>query len=72
MKYPEYCNSIIDVTKTSYYADNAKKTDCTKTLRMAFDDCFKGYIYGEIYVVFPEEIPLIKSLYFPDGKYLIQ
>ncbi len=43
MKYPEFCNNIIDVTKPPYNADNTGKTDCTKVLRQILDDVLKGY-----------------------------
>ncbi|MBO4262750.1 MAG: hypothetical protein J5903_03085 [Clostridia bacterium] len=46
MKYPEFCKSVIDVTKPPYNADNTGKTDCTKALRRAIDDCLRGYITG--------------------------
>lgn len=46
MKYPEFCKNVIDVTKPPYNADNTGKTDCTKALRKAIDDCLRGYITG--------------------------
>ena len=45
MKYPYFKTSnVIDVTKPPYNADNTGKTDCTKALRQAIDDCLQGYI----------------------------
>jgi len=44
MKYPEYCKNVIDVTKAPYFADNTGKTDCTKAIIKAIDDCVVGYI----------------------------
>ena len=46
MRYPDFCNNIIDVTKAPYFADNSGKTDCTAALRQAFDDCLCGYVSG--------------------------
>lgn len=46
MKYPIESTTIIDVTKPPYNADNTGKTDCTKALRQAIDDCLAGYITG--------------------------
>ncbi len=102
MKYPEFCTSVVDVTKAPYFADNTGKTDCTAALRLAIDDCLRGYIDGieevrrklvalhekyggnvyvgaeagkyidgEIFVTGPEEPPLVRSLYFPQGTYLV-
>ncbi|MBQ3489150.1 MAG: hypothetical protein IJA86_00990, partial [Clostridia bacterium] len=45
MKYPIFSTSnVIDVTKPPYNADNTGKTDCTKVLQQAINDCLQGYI----------------------------
>ena len=45
MKYPIFSTSnVIDVTKPPYNADNTGKTDCTKALQQAINDCLQGYI----------------------------
>lgn len=102
MRYPDFCENIIDVTKAPYYADNTGKTDCTRALRAAIDDSLRGYIDGiekvrkellelhetyggnvyvgeeagryvdgEIYITLPKERPPVKSLFFPNGTYLV-
>lgn len=102
MNYPEFCNTIIDVTKAPYFADNTGKTDCTKALCAVIDDVVKGcidgiekvraelielhnkyggnvyvgwesgkYIDGEIYITWADEAPQVKSIYFPNGTYLV-
>ena len=102
MRYPDFCKNIIDVTKAPYFADNTGKTDCTKALCAAIDDCVRGYIEGieeirkelielhekyggnvyvgeeagryidgEIYITMPKNIPPIKSIFLPDGIYLV-
>ena len=38
MKYPFSSETIIDVTKAPYFADNTGKTDCTDVLCRVFDD----------------------------------
>ena len=38
MKYPFKTDTIIDVTKAPYFADNSGRTDCTAILRRVFDD----------------------------------
>ncbi len=44
MKYPSFCNNIIDVTKPPYCADATGACDCTQALRRAFDDALRGYV----------------------------
>ncbi len=46
MKYPDYCKTIVDVTKAPYFADNSGKTDCTAVLRQVFDDLLSREIKG--------------------------
>ena len=102
MKYPEFCKTIINVTKAPYFADNTGKTDCTKALCAAIDDCLRDYIIGiekvknelitlhnqyggnvyvgsesgkyidgECYITLPDEIPQVRSIYLPNGTYLV-
>lgn len=102
MKYPDICNTVIDVTKAPYFADPTGKTDCTKALQLAIDDCLREYfigleevrqelidlhekyggnvyvgaeagkyIDGEIYITGPTRVPPNRSLYFPNGTYLV-
>ncbi len=44
MKYPSFCNNIIDVTKPPYCADPTGSADCTEAIRNAFDDAVRGYV----------------------------
>ena len=46
LKYPDMCKTVIDVTKAPYFADPTGKTDCTKALQLAIDDCLRDYILG--------------------------
>ena len=46
MKYPDMCKTVVDVTKAPYFADPTGKTDCTKALQLAIDDCLRDYILG--------------------------
>lgn len=46
MKYPIITDTIIDVTKAPYFADNTGKTDCTAVLRQIFDDILQREIDG--------------------------
>ena len=46
MKYPIITDTIIDVTKAPYFADNTGKTDCTAVLRQVFDDILQREIDG--------------------------
>ena len=46
MKYPFKTDTIIDVTKAPYFADNSGKTDCTAILRRVFDDVLQREIDG--------------------------
>lgn len=102
MRYPDFCKNIIDVTKSPYFADKTGKTDCTKALQAAIDDCLRAYvdgiekvrqeliqlhekyggnvyvgeeagkyIDGEIYITLPKITPPVKSLFFPNGTYLV-
>lgn len=38
MKYPVQTQTIIDITKHPYYADNTGRKDCTEIIRRALDD----------------------------------
>ena len=46
MKYPIEHPSVIDITKSPYFADNTGQTDTTNAIRQALDDCVQGYISG--------------------------
>jgi len=46
MKYPFETDTIIDVTKSPYFADNSGATDCTAVLRRVFDDVLKREVEG--------------------------
>ncbi len=46
MKYPFETDTIIDVTKAPYFADNSGKTDCTAILRRVFDDILQREVDG--------------------------
>lgn len=46
MKYPFKTDTIIDVTKPPYCADNSGMSDCTAALRRVFDDVLKREIEG--------------------------
>ena len=46
MKYPFETDTIIDVTKAPYFADNSGKTDCTAILRRVFDDVLQREVDG--------------------------
>lgn len=96
--FPTKCETIVDVTKAPYFADNTGKTDCTKALRQAFNDIMNEYqnefnktkakletiddedaivtfeirkVKGKMNVVFPENLPNAKIIYFPNGTYLV-
>lgn len=46
MKYAFETDTVIDVTKYPYFADNSGMTDCTDALRKVFDDVMKREIKG--------------------------
>lgn len=46
MKYPFATDTVIDVTKAPYFADNSGMSDCTDALRRVFDDVLKREIEG--------------------------
>lgn len=46
MKYPIKTDTIIDVTKAPYFADNSGKTDCTAILCRVFDDVLQREVDG--------------------------
>lgn len=46
MKFPRLTETVIDVTKQPYLADNTGKTDCTEILRKVFDDILSREVEG--------------------------
>ena len=46
MKFPKLTETVIDVTKSPYLADNTGKTDCTEILRRVFDDILSREVEG--------------------------
>ena len=46
MKFPKLTETVIDVTKPPYLADNTGKTDCTEILRKVFDDILSREVEG--------------------------
>ena len=97
-KFPIDCKTIIDVTKSPYFADSTGKSDCTNILRRVFNDIMQGYqdefnktkekleamtdpnalitfeirkVEGKTNVIFPEDLPEAKIIYFPSGTYLV-
>lgn len=46
VRYPEGCNSIIDVTKAPYFCDNTGKEDCTEKLVALIDELMSEHVRG--------------------------
>ena len=46
MKFSKLTETVIDVTKPPYLADNTGKTDCTEILRKVFDDILSREVEG--------------------------
>jgi len=44
MKYPFNIETIVDITKPPYNADNSGREDCTSAIRRALDDILKRNI----------------------------
>ena len=46
MKFSRLTDTVIDVTKPPYCADNTGRVDCTEALHRAFDDILSREVEG--------------------------